>query len=516
MAFKDDIVYKIILIMKMLNFENFYLHYNIRGDGQSFFKPQILYAIHIYSNFRRIFSSRVTEYSCYTDIGFRLVSGGTQPDHSTLCRFRKKFSKEIQDLNKQFSWLLIELQITEVRDVSIDGTKISSNAALSSNKSAKAIERELNAFTEECVLEDEKENDADNSQLTAGMKNLGNSDIRRNNLEKAQEILNEKHEEAVEEYNDKMSKREEIEATTGMKIRGRKLKDPGDTPDPKLKVNVTDPDSSIMYTAKKYHIQGYNVQLAVNDEQFILVSDVTSEQNDVNQLLPMVDSVIELCESANTNLPSGFVLDAGYHSYQNLVGYYSKYSDIDILIPVKKEHKIEAIPDSNRPILQIQDMIMYLIKVGYFNNSTPILASTGAYIFETWLNDEDSYPTKESILAQFSDAKVSSPSGRKRFSPRKYTVEPVNAHIKFNMGMYRFVTRSLETVRAELSLAAMIYNIKKVIKLGRFGKLTSSLHQNGSSMAFFASLFTILNMGVTDFGRVIIDQLFKSQRSYQF
>ena len=97
---EDDIVYKIILILKMLNFENFYLHYNVHGDGQSFFKPQILYAIHIYSNFRRIFSGRVTEYSCHTDIGFRLVSGGTQPDHTTLCRFRKKFSKEIQDLNK--------------------------------------------------------------------------------------------------------------------------------------------------------------------------------------------------------------------------------------------------------------------------------------------------------------------------------------------------------------------------------------------------------------------------------
>ena len=96
----------------------------------------------------------------------------------------------------------------------------------------------------------------------------------------------------------KIAAREKEEQASGEKKRGRKLKEPDNNPDPKkAKANVTDLDSRIMKTRNGY-IQGYNGQAVVTKEQIIVAAEVTQQQNDVQQLHPMLKKTAEELKAA--------------------------------------------------------------------------------------------------------------------------------------------------------------------------------------------------------------------------
>ena len=57
-----------------------------------------------------------------------------------------------------------------------------------------------------------------------------------------------------------------------------------------------------------------------------------------------------------------------------------------------------------------------------------------------------------------------SEEGRKKYSIRMKTVEPVFAQIKYVMGFNRFLLRGLEKAKVEFSLVCTAYNIRKLAK----------------------------------------------------
>ena len=65
-------------------------------------------------------------------------------------------------------------------------------------------------------------------------------------------------------------------------------------------------------------VQGYNAQAAVTAEQIIVAAELTQEENDVNQLHPMLNKVKDNIRSVGIEdkLRSGLV-DAGYWSEEN-------------------------------------------------------------------------------------------------------------------------------------------------------------------------------------------------------
>lgn len=87
--------------------------------------------------------------------------------------------------------------------------------------------------------------------------------------------------------------------------------------EPTIKVNLTDPDSRIMSTAKGW-LQGYNAQAAVNEQQIVIACEVTQQANDVLQYQPMVTATQQVLERVGVTQPIGVVLaDAGYWSEEN-------------------------------------------------------------------------------------------------------------------------------------------------------------------------------------------------------
>ena len=53
-------------------------------------------------------------------------------------------------------------------------------------------------------------------------------------------------------------------------------------------MNVTDHDSRVVRTHGQPPLQGYNAQMAVNDQQLVIAAEITTESPDFGPLEPMV------------------------------------------------------------------------------------------------------------------------------------------------------------------------------------------------------------------------------------
>lgn len=100
--------------------------------------------------------------------------------------------------------------------------------------------------------------------------------------------------------------RAQQEAETGRTTRGRKPKAPAQLVDHEAKVNLTDPESRTLKTRQGW-VQGDNGQeMADCASQVIVACAVTSEENDVRQLAPM----LARCAAQAGERPTTLIADA--------------------------------------------------------------------------------------------------------------------------------------------------------------------------------------------------------------
>ena len=103
------------------------------------------------------------------------------------------------------------------------------------------------------------------------------------------------------------------------------------------KANVTDPDSRIMKTRKGF-VQGLNGQAVVTEQQIIVAEDVTQEENDKQQLYPMLEQTEQNRQAVGIEEKTGVVLaDAGYCSDENFTK--RPAGDVELLVATQKDYK---------------------------------------------------------------------------------------------------------------------------------------------------------------------------------
>jgi len=74
-------------------------------------------------------SSRQIERKTYEDVGFRVIAGGAQPDHSCISELRRLHLEEFIRLFGQILGLCREAGLVKLGHVAIDGTKVKANAS---------------------------------------------------------------------------------------------------------------------------------------------------------------------------------------------------------------------------------------------------------------------------------------------------------------------------------------------------------------------------------------------------
>jgi transposase len=425
---KDHLARFVVDIVEQLDLSAMTSQY--RGTGSAPYHPAMLLSLLIYGYATGTYSSRRIELATYESLAFRYIAANMQPDHDTLCTFRKRFLKEIEALFVQVLGIAQQMKLLKLGTVSLDGTKVHANASRHSALSyghAEKLEEQLRKEVKELLARAEA---ADSEPLPEGLNIPEELVLREKRLHAIAQAKVEIEARAAErlareqdEYEAKVKVREDKQQRTGKKPRGRPPEPPTEGPNSKEQVNLTDSDSRIMPAPGGGFEQSYNAQAAVDTETMLVVSQALSQAaNDKQQLVPMLEALEELPEEFGE--VTQLLADTGYFSEAN----------VNACIDAAIEPLIAVGRDSHH--LPWQER---------FGEPGP-LAEPG---------DE---------VAKMKH-RLKTRAGRALYGLRKQTVEPVFGIIKSVMRFRQFSMRGLGSAQGEWSLVTMAWNIRRMAVL---------------------------------------------------
>lgn len=393
-----------------------YLH--LQG-GHPAYHPAMMLKLLFYGYCVGIRSSRRIEQKTYDDVAFRVLSCDSHPDHSRISDFRKRHLASISRLFVQVLEVCKESGLVKLGYVALDGTKVKANASKHKAMSYDRMvtrEKELAAEVEKLLKEAEALDDKEDKQYGKGKRGRElpkELQFKKTRLEKIRQA---KH--ALEEQARAEDARKRKGGNDGEPPAGGTCGQ-SETPqvEPKKQRNFTDPDSRIMLNgATKAFEQAYNGQAVVDcGSQVIVAADVTQQANDKQQLVPMIDQV----EENLGEIPDRVLADAGYFSEDNVNSLTHNF--MEAFIP--------------------RDRIKH--------SDPPQPAPRGRI------------PNNTSIVDRML-RKLKTKSGKKIYSKRKQSVEPVFGQIKENRGIRSFLLRGLTAVKGEWNLICLTHNILKL------------------------------------------------------
>jgi hypothetical protein len=181
---------------------------------------------------------------------------------------------------------------------------------------------------------------------------------------------------------------------------------------PQSLVNVTDHDSRVVRTHGQPPLQGYNAQMAVNDQQLVIAAEITTESPDFGHLESMVRATQREPRAIELDDPDVVLADAGYWH----------------------QRQIEAVVSDGMQVLVPPD-------AGPRKGARP--GRTGG-------------------LYDFMRRVLATPDGRALYRQRHITIEPVFGQIKFNRQLRRFQRPGRSACTSEWRFIAATHNLPKL------------------------------------------------------
>jgi transposase len=398
------------------------------GVGSEAFNPEMLLALLFYGYATGVFSSRKLEKATYDSVAFRYIAANTHPDHDTIATFRSRFLKELKPLFLQILVLAKTMGFLKLGKISLDGSKIQANASKHSALSwghASELEEQLKAEIARLMAMAE----AADAEVPEGMDipaELARREDRLAAIAAAKAKIDaraaERHAAEQAEYEAKQAKREQAKAN-GKSPRGPEPKPPESGVSDKDQINLTDEESRIMPAGGNSFQQAYNVQVGVDTESMLIVTEyVTQHANDKQEVEPTLKAIEESAELLGK--PEALLTDNGYFSEKNATA--TAAAGITPYMATGRE-------DHHPPVEQRW-------------TSPPPLAADA------------------SVVEQMKH-RLATPEGRAIYSRRKSTVEPVFGIVKSVLGFRQFHLRGLENVSGEWTLIGIAWNLKRLFRL---------------------------------------------------
>lgn len=427
---KDHLARFVVDIVDQLDLSALTRQY--RGTGSAAYHPAVMLGLLIYGYATGVYSSRRIEAATYESIAFRYIAANTQPDHDSLCTFRKRFPKEIKALFVQVLGIARQMKLLKLGTIALDGTKIHANASRHSALSyghAQKIEAQLEAEVKELLARAEA---ADQEPVPEGLSIPAELARRKERLAAIREAKAQIEARAAErdaqekaEFDAKMKAREEKTACTGKKPGGKPPAPPSAGVRPTDQINLTDADSRIMPAKGEGFEQSYNAQAAVDTESMLVVAiNVAQAANDKQQLEPMIKELAGLPEALGS--VKQVLADNGYFSAANVAS----------CVEAKVEPLLAAGRDKHHPNWEDR-----------FTEPPPL--------------------TEPASNVDRMKHQLKTIQGRALYALRKQTVEPVFGIIKSIMCFRQFLLRGLAAVRGEWTLVTIAWNIKRMAVMAR-------------------------------------------------
>jgi len=421
---KEHLSRFIVEIVEQLDLSKIESQYS--GKGKDAYHPQVMLSLLFYGYATGIFSSRRIEKATYDSVAFRYISANTHPDHDTIATFRKRFLKELSELFVQILSIAQEMGVLKVGKISLDGTKVKANASKHKALSYAHATKLQKQLEDEVQILFKKAQTADNKEDCDGMNIPDEIARREDRLEvikaakdKIEQRAKERYKQELQEYEDKMKKREDKEKLTGKKTGGKKPQPPKNKePNPKEQINLTDEESRIMPVSGGGYMQAYNAQASVeHDSRLIIHQHVTQNVNDKKEINP----TLKWFKENPSLMPNSMLADAGYFSDEN--------------IKLCEDEKITS-----------------YISFGKEQHNQPL---------EDRFQEVQALPEDATNIEKMKH-RLQTKEGKEIYALRKSMVEPVFGVIKHVMGFRQFMLRGFEKSKGEWNLMCIAYNLKRL------------------------------------------------------
>jgi transposase len=111
------------------------------GAGTAGYDPDMLVTVLTWAYAHQVTSSRRTGQLCHTDVAFKVICGGSLPDHVTFARFRSDFPDAVAGFFAQVLALCARLGMGKLGVVALDGMKIAASASKSANRTGETLRK---------------------------------------------------------------------------------------------------------------------------------------------------------------------------------------------------------------------------------------------------------------------------------------------------------------------------------------------------------------------------------------
>lgn len=442
--------------------------------GNPSYHPALMLKIWFYGYATKTYSSRKIEDKLHTDVAFIYLSGMQKPDFKTIAEFRRNNLEELKNSFVAILQICHRLGMTKLGEISLDSKVMKANASAQRTYDEKQLVKEREELEKTITGYLEKVNQTDCQED----KNYGAD-------KRGDELPNE-----ISEKTERIKQLRQVAET--LRQAQAKLKSTG-----KEKINLTDSDAHFQKDKSRI-LPGYRAQLAVDAKnQVIVAQDVTNDQCDVSQLIPMVQEIlknVERLQPEGQKAPIKLSADGGYHSGQNLARlakeeYREKIDpyipdtklttpkqadgdNVDLPFPHSKFTYNEKENRFSCPAGKQLDYVKQRVCDGvrYSVYKANRLDCKSCQHFGKCTTDKTGRSLWVSEYQPIIDRmreKLSTEAGKDIYGKRKITAEPVIGNLSYNLGFKEFLLREVHKVRGEFSLMCIAHNLLKMAKFIR-------------------------------------------------
>lgn len=423
--------------------------------GRPPYHPADLLKLYLYGYLNRVRSSRRLEAEAARNLELIWLLRGLRPDFKTIADFRKDNRAASKPLFKQFNLLCRQLGLFGAELVAIDGSKF------------KAINNPRRHYTQEQLQELLQKVE---TRIDEYLGELDRQDTEVEGVPAApsRQALQAK----IAQLKERQGRYDELLG---------ELKASGQN-----EISLTDADSRKMKGAHG-HLIGYNVQIAVDAKHDLIVAeDVVQAANDLGQLSPL--ALAAQAELGVEKLQA--VADKGYHEADQLAA--CEPASVETFVPAprttsgrgkdgqdifpKERFTYEPASDTyhcpggqSLPRASANQH-RGKVRMDYHHRSACAVCALRAACTSGAYRVIARRPNEVAVER----AAVRAAAHPEKIAERKTIVEHVFGTLR-QWGHDTFLMRGLAKVRAEFSLSALVYNLRRVLNLMRVPDLLKAL-----------------------------------------
>ncbi|MET0101000.1 MAG: IS1182 family transposase [Sedimenticola sp.] len=409
--------------------------------GRPAYHPATMLKLFIYGYLNRVQSSRRLEREAGRNVELMWLLGRLAPDFKTIADFRKDNTKAIQAVCREFVLLCRKLDLFSNALVAIDGSKFKAVNNRDLNFTPAKIKYRLKLIDE---------------SIAKYLRQIDSADRQEASVAKPR---TERLESKIASLRKEVTRLNALESTLA------------NAPDKQL--SLTDPDARSMKT-RGNGIVGYNVQAAVDGQNHLIIThEVTNRGSDRAQLSNMAKKAKAVLGSDELAV----VADRGYYSGEEILA--CEESGIRVYLPKNQTSGNQAKGYfGKRDFIYQLDVDEYVCPAGERAIYRFSRVERGMTIRRYWSSAciECSMKPKctQGLYRRISrwehEAVLDTVEARLDHKPdmmkiRRSTVEHPFGTIKSWMGATHFQMKTLNRVRAEMSLHVLSYNLKRVMNL---------------------------------------------------